>query len=410
MNPFTKINFEKLRTLAGTHRTALAIGSIVAFFGAIYLVSRHEDSKVVVYRDIEQPDFSAGKIVAPSSDIYQKRERTLSAKIEEIEKQVKAINALVDGQTRGLEQAKSQAAPIVPEPQPAQLSPSPAVNVEPQLLPVSRSSSTGSSSEPRAYGPPNPGLQQTPPDLRSLDKGPDVISFPIKTKVERTEQTVKLPSGSFVKAKLLTGVEAPEGKALPILLQADYAFAGPNKTRIDLSGCFLIAKSTGNLSIERVEMQTSKISCVSKSGRMFERELNGFIADNKDNSFAVAGSMNSKQDRVAAMAFLSAIVSGISGAIGQAQTTSQTNGLGGTSTSLTGDQGKYIAANGASNAATMVTQWYLKQAQGLLPTINVGSGQDIWVVVQDSVELPNWYFKKQENGSKEFNFLSRLTD
>jgi hypothetical protein len=108
------------------------------------------------------------------------------------------------------------------------------------------------------------------------------------------------------------------------------------------------------------------------------------------------------------MAFLSAIVSGISGAIGQAQTTSQTNGFGGASTSLTGDQGKYIAASGASSAASMVTQWYLKQAQGLLPTINVGSGQDIWVVVQDSVELPNWYFKKQETGSKDFNFLSNV--
>jgi hypothetical protein len=62
--------------------------------------------------------------------------------------------------------------------------------------------------------------------------------------------------------------------------------------------------------------------------------MNGFIADNKDNSFAVAGSVNSKQDRVASMAFLSAIVSGISGAIGQAQTTSQTNGFGGSSVSF----------------------------------------------------------------------------
>ncbi len=59
---------------------------------------------------------------------------------------------------------------------------------------------------------------------------------------------------------------------------------------------------------------------------------------------------------------------------------------------ITGDQAKYIGAGGATNAATMVTQWYLQQAQNLLPTINVGSGQDVWIVMQDSVELPQGYF------------------
>src|SRR5262249_9605367 len=147
-------------------------------------------------------------------------------------------------------------------------------------------------------------------------------------------------------AKLLTGIEANEQKALPVLLQADFAFVGPNKSRVDLSGCFMIAKSTGNLSIERVEMQTTKISCVSKSGRSFEADLSGYVADGKDNSFAVMGEINSKQDRVATMAFLASVVSGVSGAIAQAQTSTQTNPMGGTSTAITGDSAKYLAASG----------------------------------------------------------------
>ena len=201
-----------------------------------------------------------------------------------------------------------------------------------------------------------------------------------------------LPTGSYVKAKLLTGVEAPEGKSYPVLMQLDFAYVIPNHNRLDLAGCFIIAKAQGDLSTERVQMQASKLSCVSKRGGMFEREINGFVADDADNSFAVMGSVNTKQDRVAATAFLSSIVAGIGKAIQQAQTTQQTTPLGGAQAVVTGDQAKYIGAGGPAQAATLVTQWYLKQAQNLLPTINVGSGQDVWVIMQDQVDLPRDYF------------------
>ena len=193
---------------------------------------------------------------------------------------------------------------------------------------------------------------------------------------------------------MLTGVEAPEGKTYPVLLQLDYAYIIPNDKRLDLAGCFMIAKAQGDLSTERVQMQATKLSCVSKRGGMFEREVNGFVADDVDNSFAVIGRVNSKQDRVAATAFLSSIVAGIGKAIQQAQTTQQVTPLGGSQTVLTGDQTKFIAAGGAADAASLVTQWYLKQAQNLLPTINVGSGQNVWVVMQDQVDLPKDYFNQ----------------
>ena len=157
--------------------------------------------------------------------------------------------------------------------------------------------------------------------------------------------------------QLMTGIEAPEGKTYPTLLQLDYAYIVPNRHKLDLSGCFMIAKSQGDLSTERVQMQATKLSCVSKEGKMFEREVNGFVADDKDNSFAVMGSVNSKQDRVAAMGFLSSIVEGVGKALQQAQTTQQMNPLGGTQSIMTGNQMEYLGAGGAANAAGMVTQW-----------------------------------------------------
>lgn len=242
--------------------------------------------------------------------------------------------------------------------------------------------------------------------------GSSIISFPVKEVPADGLLSVVIPPGSYVKAKLMTGVAAPEGKTYPVLLQLDYAFIIPNKKKLDLSGCFMIAKSQGDLSTERVQMQASKLSCVGKDGKMFEREVSGFVADDKDNSFAVSGTVVSKQDRVAAMAFLSSIVEGVGKAIQQAQTTQQTNALGGSQSIITGDQGAYLAAGGASNAASLVTQWYLKQAQNLLPTIHVVSGQDVWIVMQDTVKLPNQYFKKNDKGGNTgaFSYFSRLVD
>ncbi|MBC85743.1 MAG: hypothetical protein CL677_01080 [Bdellovibrionaceae bacterium] len=247
---------------------------------------------------------------------------------------------------------------------------------------------------------------------RTRPSGPSVINFPVKGK--RKTSGVALPSGSYVKAKILSGVAAPEGRTYPVLLSLDFSYIAPNDSRVDLTGCFMIAKATGDLSTERVQMQADKLSCVSKSGQMFERKVNGFLVDDKDNDFAVSGEVQSKQGRVMAMAFLSSVVEGVSKAIQQAQTTQTTNAVGGSQSVLSGDQGKYIVGGGAGNAASMVAQWYLNQAQGLLPTIRVGSGRDVWIVMQDKVELPKHFFKKNkrrnQNENSIYNFLSRVTE
>jgi hypothetical protein len=122
------------------------------------------------------------------------------------------------------------------------------------------------------------------------------------------------------------------------------------------------------------------------------------------------GSLNSKQDRVAAMAFLSSVVEGVGKSLQQAQTTQSLNPLGGSTSVISGDQMKYLGAGGAANAAGLVTQWYLRQAQNLLPTINVGSGQDVWIVMQETVKLPNDYFRKGGSGEAGYTYFSRIGD
>jgi conjugal transfer pilus assembly protein TraB len=262
---------------------------------------------------------------------------------------------------------------------------------------------------PRMTGGPWSSGRALPP---GPTRGPATVSFPVRSE-EPLDLGIVLPPGSYVRAKMLTGVAAPEGRPYPVLLQADYAYILPSRHRLDLSGCFVIAKAQGDLSTERLQMQATKMSCVGRDGRMFERDVTGFVADDKDNNFAVAGEVISKQDRVAAMAFLASVVEGVGKAIQQAQTTQQTTPLGGSQSVMTGDQQKYLAAGGASDAAGRVAEWYLKEAQSLLPTINVNSGQSVWVVMQESVNLPKSYFKRHDqrgNHDDPYGYVTRLLE
>lgn len=375
------------------------MGFVFCMLLVTYLASRHQDTKVIAYQN-NVDELSNSRVIAGNNEIYRRKDKVYTSQLQELEEKISRLTSRIESMKDASDAQHEEIDNSQQQPQ-TSLEPIPAS----KLSSPSRDFNTTIASGPQ---PTSNSIRVSNSSRKKMRRsGASVISFPVQKKSPPADLGVQIPSGSFVKAKLLTGIEAPEGRALPALLQADYAFIGPNKSRVDLTGCFLIAKSTGNLSIERVEMQATKISCVSKSGRAFERKVNGYVADGKDNSFAVMGSVNSKQDRVAAMAFLSSVVSGIGSAVGNSQTKTTTS-ANGSSSEITGSKGRYIAAQGASTAANTITNWYLKHAEQLLPTINVGSGQEVWIIVQNSVTLPDWYFKRHFDQYGGVSFLSNL--
>ena len=42
-----------------------------------------------------------------------------------------------------------------------------------------------------------------------------------------------------------------------------------------------------------------------------------------------------------------------------------------------------------ADASTIIAQWYLNYATSLVPSIAVGSGRDIWVVMLDDTNVPS---------------------
>ena len=209
---------------------------------------------------------------------------------------------------------------------------------------------------------------------------------------EASLELTVLPAGSWVRAKLLTGVQANAKYPYNVLLQLDYAYTGPNGVKIPLNGCLVLGGATADLSIERVIISPHTLSCVRDNGEYLQRKVTGFVAG-RDSSNGMMGVYDSKQSQVFLQAVLAGVVKGASKAYQIANTTvALANGTNGAQTPVQNFNGRFeelAVAEGVGESAEMVTQWYLEQAKALLPTIHVGSGQDVWIVMTDKVDVPD---------------------
>lgn len=424
LRPKLRRFWTKIRQLATKHPRAVKVGAVLVVMFAVYIGSKSVETVTKVIHIAREGEFHGARVFGGTeAAVYEAKERNLS----------KIAGDLLSGQRKTSEDVQKMTARVVAlEAKSVQASTNPpaqtkdvqgnpdgqlttgAVNHSPGEQtgrpPVASFTSEivrGTGSYATSLQGPSSGFM--PSSQRIAARGPDVITFPVASEEPKEELGIVIPSGSYVKAKIIAGTDATTGEPDPVLLQLDYSNVLPNQRKIDLSGCFVTAKAQANLSTERVKMKTMKLSCVSKHGMVFEKDINGFVDDDLDNKFGVSGIVNSKQDRVAAMAFLASVVEGVGKAVQQAQTTQQTTPLGGDQSTMTGDQKKYLAGGAAANAAGVVANWYLKQAESLLPSISVGSGRDVWVVVLDSVTLPKDYFMKGPSDAR-YSYVTRVLD
>ncbi len=255
---------------------------------------------------------------------------------------------------------------------------------------IGETESTGTS-EPQAESPRSsaPAKKLYPAPNAELPSG--VQTFAVSEPALKGPGEV-LPAGSWVRAKLLTGVEANSQYAYEVTLQLDYAFTGPNSVKVDMQGCIMVGDATADLSIERVIIRPRKLSCVRQNGEYVERKVAGFVAG-RDSAGGLEGVYSSKQGQVFLAALLASIASGAGSAVQMTQIEETVGGRDNAQVArnFKGDVKTFAAAKGVTDAATMITGWYLDRAKALLPTIKAGSGEDVWIILTDSVLVPSLY-------------------
>ncbi|MCM2287803.1 MAG: TraB/VirB10 family protein [Sulfuritalea sp.] len=273
--------------------------------------------------------------------------------------------------------------PPPPAPMPAQTPMSP---LPPPPMPTSLSGAK----EDRTTEPPPP---PRPPGIASFEVS-DARVVPPETagKAEaKRDARSYVPSGSFFRAALLGGLDAPTGGQAqsnphPILMRVqDNAFL-PNRYRFKIKECLALGASHGDISSERAYIRLESLSCVRHDGKAIDVPVKGYVVG-EDGKAGMRGRLVSKQGQVLANALVAGIGAGIGQAFQQSATTISTNPLGSVGTIDPGKQFQAGIGTGVGKALDRLSQYYITLAEKMFPIIEVDAGRTVDVVFTKGFSL-----------------------
>jgi len=204
-----------------------------------------------------------------------------------------------------------------------------------------------------------------------------------------------LPAGSFVSVALLNGVDAgtsteTQSNPEPVLLRIQRNAILPGNARYQLKSCFVIGSAYGSLSSERVYIRAAQLSCVNQQNHLvLNQKLQGYIVDS-DGVLGLRGKVINRQGALLAKALLAGFASGLGQALSSAQGSVSSSALGSVDTVTGSGLLKQSGFDGVGNAATMLAQFYLKQAQSIFPVVAVRAGRKGTLVITNGESL-KWH-------------------
>jgi len=211
------------------------------------------------------------------------------------------------------------------------------------------------------------------------------------------------PSGSIARAVLLTGVYATEGNSYPVLLE----IVGPlYETKREINDIvlysFVIGEALGDISSARVYVRLQSIALYLKDGQVKTLPVKGFATDARDGTYGVQGKVMQRDGSFLGLSLLASFIGGVGDAVaaaGRLTTTVPTSG--GMYQVSQIDSTKIwevAAASGISQAASQLSERYMKKAEEIRPVVCIEPGVIIDVIlINDLKEVP---FQAQQTGGK----------
>ena len=200
-----------------------------------------------------------------------------------------------------------------------------------------------------------------------------------------------VPSGTFVRAVVLGGTDADasvngqsknNGVMLFKLLQPGTL---PNGQHSHLQGCFVTASSYGDISSERAYVILDRISCAEPGQSIIDKAVTGWAFFG--GKVGIKGVPLMRDNKIMQWAGISGAMSGIASAAQYAQSVQSINPLGASVTVPSTSVAPYAAYGGASKAAEVLSNYYVKRAEQYHPVIQVGSGNLVTIVFKDGFFL-----------------------
>lgn len=209
-------------------------------------------------------------------------------------------------------------------------------------------------------------------------------------KAPKTAETY-IPSGSYVRAVLLNGLDAPTGgnsqqSPHPILLRMVDVAQLPNGVKSDIKDCVMTGNGFGDVASERAYIRIDRISCVDADGNAIDNKVTGYIAG-EDGKTGLRGRIVQKTGQLLSNALLAGIGSGIGNAFRAGGVTTTQSPLTGATTETTNDAFKSGVGTGVSKAFDLLASYYIKLAEKTFPVIEVDAGRAVDVVFQQGFSI-----------------------
>lgn len=200
-----------------------------------------------------------------------------------------------------------------------------------------------------------------------------------------------LPAGTFMRAVLLAGLDAPTGGQAqnnphPILLRVLDPAQLPNQYLANMKDCVLTANGYGDISSERAYIRMDRLSCIDTKGGAIDVAIKGYVAG-EDGKAGMRGRLVTKQGQALANAFLAGIGSGIGQAFQQSASTTSVSPLGSTTTVTDGKELQAGVSSGIGSAMQQLSKYYIKLAEQIFPVIEVDGGRVVDVILTRGMSI-----------------------
>lgn len=260
------------------------------------------------------------------------------------------------------------------------LAPPPAAKGTPLSMPPGRPPGPAQAT-PSTAAPSQPAIISV-----SLGDGPKPAkATPDEPKKPARNASNYMPSGSFTRAVLLGGLDAPTGgqaqrNPQPVLLRLTDNAILPSQFRFRVKECFVVGAGYGDISSERAYIRTEALSCVTNDGQAIDVPIKGYVAG-EDGKAGMRGRLVSKQGQLLANALVAGVASGIGHAFQQSATTFSVSPLGSTTTVNQGEQLTAGIGTGVGKALDRLAQYYITLAEKVFPVIEIDAGRSVDVVI-----------------------------
>lgn len=210
---------------------------------------------------------------------------------------------------------------------------------------------------------------------------------------KKTPQTAEnyLPSGTFIRAINLSGLDAPTGgqnqnDPHPVVFRlVDHAML-PNKFRANLKECRVTGNGYGDISSERAFIRLDRLSCIDENGGAIDVDIRGYVAG-EDGKAGMRGRLVEKTGQILANALLVSVAGGIGQAFSADATTTSTSALGSVSSVNPGKEFQSGFGEGIKDSMDRLARYYIALAEKMFPIVEVDAGRTVDIVLTQGISI-----------------------